>query len=81
MPAFELRVQDLLDGPVLPAEEAEVISQLAALLRDVRRTAGRSLSEATIVVLEDARLPVARLPVRGRRPTRPGRASPSRTRA
>jgi hypothetical protein len=81
MPAFELRVQDLLDGPVLPAEEAEVISQLAALLRDVRRTAGRSLSEATIVVLEDARLPVARLPVRGRGPTRPGRASPSRTRA
>jgi hypothetical protein len=80
MPAFELRVQDLLDGPVLPAEEAEVISQLAALLREVRRTAGRSLSEATIVVLEDARLPVARSAVRGRRRARPRTASRSRKR-
>jgi hypothetical protein len=71
--AFELRVQDLLDGPPLPEDDAEVISQLAALLREVRRTAGRSLSEATIIVLEDARAPAARGAVRGRRSPRRGR--------
>jgi hypothetical protein len=66
VPAFELRVQDLLDGPTLPPNDAEVVSQLAALLREVRRTAGRSLSEATIMVLEDAHTPEARGLVRGR---------------
>lgn len=73
--AFELRVQDLLDGPTLPAEDAEVISQVAALLREVRRTAGRSLSEETIMVLEDTRSPEARGAVRGRRRTGPGRSA------
>ena len=66
--AFELQVQDLLDGPRLPPEEAEVIVQLAALLREARRKAGRSLSEATIIVLEDVRAPVARAAARGRGP-------------
>jgi hypothetical protein len=73
VPAFELRVQDLLDGPPLPGADAEVVSQLAALLREVRRTAGRSLTEATIMVLDDARAPDARGLVRGsvrRRPTK-----------
>lgn len=65
VPAFELRVQDLLDGPPLPAGDAAVITQLAAVLREARRTAGRSLSEATIIVLEDARASDARGAVRG----------------
>lgn len=72
--AFELSVQDLLDGPRLPPDEAEVIAQLVALLREVRRTGRRSLSEATIVVLEDARSPEARGVVRGRRRTPHGRS-------
>lgn len=76
--AFELRVQDLLDGPPLPPDEAEVIAQLASLLRDVRRTAGRSLSEATIVVLEDERTPEARGAVRGRGRTTHGRSASRR---
>ena len=71
--AFELRVQDLLDGPPLSPDEAEVIAQLAALLREVRRTGRQSLSEATIVVLDDARAPEARGAVRGRRRTPPRR--------
>jgi hypothetical protein len=52
--AFELQVQDLLDGASLEDTDAEVIAQLAALLREVRRKPGRRLSEATIIVLEDA---------------------------
>ena len=52
--AFELRVQDLLDGPPLPAAQAQVIAALAALLREVRRTPGRRLSEERIIVLEGA---------------------------
>lgn len=64
--AFELQVQDLLEGPQLPPDQAAVVTQLATLLRQARRTAGRSLSEATIVVMEDARRPVARGAVRGR---------------
>jgi hypothetical protein len=46
-----------------------VISQLAALLREARRTAGRSLSAATIIVLDDTRKPVARGAVRRRKRT------------
>lgn len=79
--AFELRVRDLLEGPALPADEAQVIAELAALLRRVRRTAGYSLAEETIMVLEDARAPEARGVVRieqrdgrARRP-RPPRAA------
>jgi hypothetical protein len=65
-PVFELRVLDLLDGRPLPTDEAEVIAEVAAILRRVRRTAGRTLSEETIIVLEDARSPQARGIVRGR---------------
>jgi hypothetical protein len=77
VPAFELRVQDLLDGPPLPADDAEVVRQLAALLRDVRRTAGRSLTDATIMVLDDARSPDARGIVRGGGRLRRGRGRSS----
>ena len=62
---FELRVLDLLDGRPLPAEEAEVVADVAAILRQVRRTPGRTLSEETIIVLEDAHDPNARGIVRG----------------
>lgn len=67
--AFELRVQDLLDGPPLPADQAEVISQIAAILREARRTAGRRVAEETIMVLEDVRAPEAKGAVRGRAAT------------
>jgi len=52
--AFELQVLDLLEGPALAPAEREVVKQLAALLRQVRRTGRQRLSEATIIVLEDA---------------------------
>jgi hypothetical protein len=65
--AFELRVRDMLDGPPLASDDAEVIAQLAALLREVRRTGRRLISEATIVMLEDAAGgPRTILPVRRR---------------
>jgi len=65
---FELRVQDLLESPSLPSDDAEVVSRLASLLREVRRKGGRALSEATIIVLEDAHVPERRVNVRTRRP-------------
>ncbi len=70
--AFELQVQDLLDGASLAEKDAEVIAQLAALLREVRRRPGRSLSEATIIVLDDVTRSAPRGVVRGSRsPVRP----------
>jgi hypothetical protein len=74
--AFELQVQELLDGASLEDTDAEVIAQLAALLREVRRKPGRRLSEATIIVLEDAARRVPRALVAGPR----GLASTSRRR-
>ena len=74
--AFELQVQDLLDSASLEDTDAEVIAQLAALLREVRRKPGRRLSEATIIVLEDAARRVPRALVGGPR----GLASTSRRR-
>ncbi|MGE4053673.1 MAG: hypothetical protein AB7F99_02645 [Vicinamibacterales bacterium] len=67
---FELRVQDLLESPSLPPDDAEVVTRLASLLRDVRRTARRSLSQATIIVLEDAHVPERRNTVSVRAGTR-----------
>jgi hypothetical protein len=64
--AFELQVQDLLEGPALPALDGTVVAQLAALLRQARRNAGRSLREASIIVMDDVRKPAARGTVRGR---------------
>lgn len=65
VPAFELRVHDLLENERMDAGEADVVSQLAALLRETRRTPGLTLSEATIIVLEDANRPQSRGTARG----------------
>lgn len=65
--AFELAVQDLLDSGTAEGGDAEVVAHLAAILRETRRTPGRSLSEATIIVLEGPRSRRARGAVSGAR--------------
>lgn len=72
--AFELHVQDLLDGPPLPADDADVVERLAVILRDARRSKGRSLSEASIIVLDD-------VPARRTRRNTTGRTSRARPNA
>ena len=50
---FELQIHDLLDDAHLPTDEAMVVHQLAAVLRDVRHSAKLRLSEATIMVIDE----------------------------
>lgn len=61
---FELQIHDLLDGSRLHGDEAEVVDQLADILRDVRHSANLRLSEATIMVIDDVQAPVAKGTVR-----------------
>ena len=52
---FELRVQDALEGPSLDRAGRDVLTMLAAVLKDARRSGRLSLRERTIIVLEPLR--------------------------
>lgn len=54
---LELRIQDAVDDPRLPRDEARVFEDIGRILRNARRTTGVGLVQKSIIVVETRKAP------------------------
>jgi len=51
---LELKIQDALEGPTLPADDARVFRQISNLLKEARRSKSVVITQPNIIVLDYA---------------------------